>query len=73
MQIYASTQQWRTQVVDRVGGTALLTTATTGYGHIPKCVGVPTGIPADLTQGVPVVIDSTGPTLYAYIGRWVAL
>ena len=73
MQIYASTQQWRTQVVDKVGGTVLLTTATDGYGHIPACVGVPTGIPSDLTNGVPVVIDTSGPTLYAYIGGWVAL
>lgn len=73
MQIYAITQQWRQQVVDRVGGEELLTTATTGFGHLPFCDGVPVGTPADLTQGVPVVIDRTGPTLYAFIGAWVAL
>lgn len=73
LQIYSKTEQWRTQVRDRVGGELLDVAATSGFGHIPECVGVPVGVPADLTSGIPVVIDSTGPTLYAYIGGWVAL
>ena len=70
LQIYAPQQNWRKQVVARLGsgGTALATTATTGFAFIPSCAGVPTGVPVAQAGLVPMVIDSTDNRLYFYSG-----
>jgi hypothetical protein len=53
-------------------GSALATTATSGFSYLPSCAGVPTGTPGlSLTGAVPMVVNSTGTALYAYIaGAW---
>jgi hypothetical protein len=44
----------------------LATTATDGYDHMPTVAGTPTGVPADLTAGMPFVYDTTNHRLYFY-------
>ncbi len=66
LQIYAIQKLWRTQVVARLGagGSALATTATTGFTVLPTCAGVPTGVP-DSGNGSQVVDSLTGK-VYTY-------
>lgn len=53
---------------------ALSTTATDGFVHIPTCAGTPTGTPTTITGSLPMVIDSTNNKMYIYSGgSWVAL
>lgn len=46
--------------------TGLATNATEGFTRLPSTAGAPTGVPADLTQGIPTVIDTTNNKLYSY-------
>jgi hypothetical protein len=53
---------------------ALSTTATTGFMYVPSCPGPPTGVPVTQTGLVPLVLDSTGGQLWAYLsGAWKAI
>ena len=73
LQIYAPQQNWRKQVVNRLGagGAALATTATTGFMYVPTCAGVPTGVPTAITGYAAIVVDSTDNRLYFYSsGAW---
>lgn len=73
LQIYASQQQWRTQVSQALGSGSLATTATTGFFYVPSCAGTPTGTPVAQAGFVPIVVDSTNDILYFYSnGAWVA-
>jgi hypothetical protein len=55
-----------------MGGAALATNATLGFTHLPNTAGTPTGTPArSYTGATPVVIDTTGSKLWAYIGGGV--
>lgn len=48
---------------------ALATTATTGYGFIPKVAGLPTGVPASVPAGfVAWAYDSTNHKISVYDG-----
>lgn len=48
---------------------ALATTATAGFGMIPKCAGAPTGTPANIPNGYcPIVIDTTDGKIYVWTG-----
>jgi hypothetical protein len=50
---------------------ALATSATTGFGYIPKVAGVPTGVPINTPAGfVPWVYDSTNHKISIYDGGW---
>jgi hypothetical protein len=54
-----------------LGGSALLTTATTGFTYIPGCAGLPTGTPTTYTGRVPIVVDSSNNKFYFYTnGSW---
>lgn len=56
------------------GGSALATTATTGFLYIPTCAGTPTGTPAANAGSVPLVYDTTGNALNIYRGgAWHAV
>jgi len=55
------------------GAGVLNTTATTGFLYIPTCAGVPTGVPETITGRIPLVADTTGNKIYAYLGGWIAL
>lgn len=73
LQIYAPQQNWRKQVVNRLGagGAALATTATDGFLYVPTCAGVPTGVPTTLTGYAALVVDSTDNRLYFFSnGAW---
>ena len=48
--------------------TNLTTTNTEGFDRLPASAGAPTGVPADLTTGVPFQIDTTNGRLWAYYG-----
>lgn len=76
LRIYASTQQWRTQVKDRLGtgGAELTPAATDDFLWIPSMAGAPVGIPEDRVGLVPLVFDNVGGVLYVYTsGAWVAI
>lgn len=51
------------------------TTSTTGFAYIPRCEGIPTGVPHNLSRNyLPLVIDSTNSKMYFYNGStWIAL
>lgn len=50
-------------------GSALATAATQGFTQLPNMAGTPSGTPARAVTGnTPVVIDTTGVKLWAYIG-----
>lgn len=50
-------------------GSALSTSATTGFTYLPTCAGTPTGTPATLPTGsAPFVLDTTNGHLMAYYG-----
>lgn len=52
-----------------LGHAARPTNTTTGFLHIGACAGTPTGTPANLVTGtVPLIADSSGSKLWAYIG-----
>jgi hypothetical protein len=58
---------------NRIGSPAPATTATTGHGYIPITTGTPTGVPTAITGYAPIVADSGGSKLWAYInGVWTA-
>jgi len=77
LQIYAIQKLWRTQVVDRLGGTdgtALATNATDGFLYVPSMAGSPTGVPVTKDGLLPIVIDSTNNRLLFYSsGAWRAV
>ena len=77
LQIYAIQKLWRTQVVDRLGGTdgtALATNATDGFLYVPSMAGSPTGVPVTKAGLLPIVIDSTNNRLLFYSsGAWRAV
>lgn len=57
-----------------LGKSAVATNATGGFAYIPSCAGTPTGTPVSQTGYVPLVCDSSGSKLYAYLGgAWVAM
>lgn len=73
LQIYASTQQWRTQVLEALGAGPLATDATTGFFYVPATAGIPTGTPADQPGFSAVTVDETSDTLYFFSnGAWHA-
>lgn len=55
-----------------VNANTIATTATKGFVYIPKCAGIPTGVPtrAGTSGGVPMVFDSTNNKLYVYKSGW---
>jgi hypothetical protein len=53
-----------------IGAGALATTATTGFGFLPTCAGVPTGAPQALPGFAPCVFDTTNNKLWIYNGAW---
>lgn len=56
-----------------ISGTATpTTTMTTGFVHIPKAAGPPTGVPTAITGYAPLYFDSTNNRLYVYntTGGW---
>lgn len=55
------------------GTGSLATNATTGFLYIPTCAGVPTGVPESISGRIPLVADTSGGKVYAYLGGWVAL
>lgn len=55
------------------GTGSLATTATSGFLYIPTCAGVPTGVPESITGRIPLVADTSGGKIYAYLGGWTAL
>lgn len=73
LQIYAPQQNWRKQIVDRLGagGSALATTATEGFTYVPTCAGVPTGVPDAKTGLAAVIVDTSNNRIYFYSnGSW---
>lgn len=55
----------------RAAGTALGTTATDGFSHIPNCAGTPSGVPANtLTGATPIVYDTSANKLWSYNAGW---
>jgi hypothetical protein len=50
------------------GGSALTTTATTGFLYIPTCAGPPTGVPVAVAGAVPLVYDTANSQLNVYRG-----
>lgn len=57
----------------RFGGTRILanrsalgTTATKGFVHLPYMAGTPTGVPNLFSGAIPVVLDSVGQKIWAY-------
>lgn len=52
------------------GGTALATTATSGFLYIPVVAGTPTGTPAANPGTVALCLDTTTSRLWAYNGAW---
>lgn len=55
------------------GMPSLATNATTGFLYIPTCAGVPTGVPESVSGRIPLVADTSGGKVYAYLGGWTAL
>lgn len=56
-------------VVLNAAGAALATNATQGFTQLPNMAGTPSGTPArSVTGNTPVVIDTTGSKLWAFIG-----
>lgn len=51
-----------------VGNAALATSATDGFIYAPTVAGTPTGAPTGQTGTAPIVLDTTGSKLWAYIG-----
>lgn len=73
LQIYATAQLWRAQVVAALGTASLATDAVDGFFRVPSCAGPPTGTPVAQTGLVPIVVDETNDTLYFYTnGAWRA-
>lgn len=73
LQIYNATQNWRKQVVARLGNgaAALAADATTGFMYVPTVAGTPTGIPDASLGFAPIVVDSINNLLYFYSnGAW---
>lgn len=53
------------------GVSAIATTATDGFVYIPIASGTPTGVPTGITGYAPIMLDSGGTKLWAYIsGAW---
>ncbi len=50
--------------------TPIATTSTDGFSRLPTCAGPPTGVPADLTKGLPLIYDTSGNKLWVYNGAW---
>lgn len=75
LQIYAPQQNWRKQVVNRLGaGIELATDATDGFLYIPSMPGTPTGTPVTKDGLLPIVIDSLNNRLLFYSnGAWRAV
>jgi hypothetical protein len=46
--------------------TGMLTTATAGFSRLPSTAGTPTGVPSDLTTGIPLLADTTNNKLWFY-------
>lgn len=55
------------------GTGSLATNATKGFLYIPTCAGVPTGVPESISGRIPLVADTSGGKVYAYLGGWTAL
>jgi hypothetical protein len=55
------------------GTGTLATNATKGFLYIPTCAGVPTGVPESISGRIPLVADTSGGKVYAYLGGWTAL
>lgn len=55
------------------GRPSLATNASTGFLYIPTCAGVPTGTPESISGRIPLVADTSGGKIYAYLGGWIAL
>lgn len=56
-------------VILNPSGSAVSTSATSGFTYIPTCAGAPTGTPATLPTGAaPMIVDTTDSKLYVYIG-----
>ena len=55
-------------VVGDVFSSSLALSGTNGFANLPGVTGVPTGTPNDVSGGIPVVIDITDGTIYAYYG-----
>ena len=53
-----------------IGQGTLATTATTGFGFLPTCAGIPTGVPIAQTGYVPMVFDTTNNKIWIYNGAW---
>lgn len=47
------------------------TNSTDGFSRLPSSAGPPTGVPADVTSGVPVTYDTTNNKLWVYNNTWV--
>jgi len=63
-----------TTLIAGAGNTAALaTSATVGFGFIPKVAGTPTGVPANVPAGyVAWCYNTTGHTIHVYDGGWKA-
>lgn len=74
LQVFASQQTWRQQVLERLGDGAVSPSASVGFLSLPSGAGPPTGIPAGLSPGnVAMYVDSVGGGLYIYVnGAWLA-
>ncbi len=71
LQIYATTQLWRQQVIAALGSASLATNATEGFFYVPACAGPPTGTPVAQAGLVPIVVDTVASKLYFYSdGAW---
>ncbi len=50
--------------------TGIANSATAGFAKLPSTAGTPTGTPSDLTQGIPMVADTTNNKLWIYNSGW---
>lgn len=53
--------------------TAIPAASTAGFARFPSVAGSPTGVPADVTQGIPALIDTTDKQFWFYSGGWQAI
>jgi hypothetical protein len=51
-----------------IGRSAPSTTATAGFPYVPVMAGTPSGTPTTITGFLPIVLDSSGSKLWAYLG-----